>query len=241
MMPQISKRHALAVALTIAAGTVSFGCAANSEPTAQVEAADPGYLFERIQHARSLPALDNVLEPETLVKALPNHEFKVDTGVKTVRFSFSDAVVAGEVIKVTEGDGYIYDDGDAGRIVSFDDPEADARDMVVTMRVEDAAGTGQDIVNFRMGVLIDSNPDEMMASLRGLGEAVVVLEKIESGHHTGEYIPVLSGALIGDVSSAGEADFPALGENENEFVGTTDTVDEILAKTEESAPVETIE
>lgn len=237
--------HVARLAAAVICAAACGACGSSSDENT----ASPDYAFHAISEARASQHL-SILEPVSLEDALPNSTFVTDSpDGEPVEFSFSDAVITGNVVDVSPGVAIAYseaspsswtDDSERQYEVEFDDPRASERDVLVTVRVDKATGSLADSIDedftFRFGVVNDADPSQYMASLRSLGKVVVVLEKIRSGERKGEYIPTMRGALLGEVTRNGSLDFPGLDTEEafEDFVGDLDTEESLL----EAATVE---
>lgn len=242
-MSQAPCRLAIAaVALAVVGGAT--GCGADGD---DVSAGDPGYAYQAIASLRANLDL-NVLEPHRLVDALPNREISIKTHRGEATGRFSDLVAAGRVTMVTPHEGIYYPnaaptapgDEEAGaKVVAFDDPDADERVALVTLQVDWSAGAkvGQTL-QFRIGVPPGADPGKFLAGVRGIGEAVVLLDRIDDGRYKGDYYPILGYAGLGTVADDGTISFDGLGDEERDFSGGVDTLDEL--ETEASRPDTTL-
>lgn len=207
-----------AAAVAAALGALS-GCAA-SEP----EAGDPALFFDRVATSREAHvAIQN--EPAHLADALPQEQ----TGR-----SWSALALEGTVVSVEPQHGVHYPNADPGHrgneeagaeIVAFDDPRAHERVLTLTVEPEWSTGADEDVV-ITLGASGDIDPEKFVSSLRGLDDVVAVLGQRVGGRTAGEYHPILNGALLGRVDSAGTIHFDGLGAEEKEFVDGIDTVKE---------------
>lgn len=243
MFNQADAKARAATAAFVAAALALGGCGASDSRTTRAErqaeqqAGDPAYVFAQIVALRDSDLID-VIEPRFLGEALPNHMSKARTGDGAlVEHHFSDVVAVGGVTDVRPGDGVVYPNDpkdtsgndEESRVVAFDDPAAAERNVLVTVELEASSGEKIDAesLTFRMGVLMDANPAEFLAGLRGLDEIAVVLTRIEDGRDKGELVPAMSGALLGQVEGD-TVSFPGLGKDQTEFLGGVDTVDELI-------------
>jgi hypothetical protein len=210
--------------LLIAASTVT-GCGNQdgSQPAQAFEEDGGAYFYSRVQYIREEVA-PNVVESRTLAEALP-------CGKAPTRL---DLIVDGEVLDVAPGDGIVWgDEEDSVRLTKFDDPNADERDVVLTIQPARAMTSGGDMSNpepvtVRMGVLGGSDPDRFVASLDSLERVTALLAVIPDGAHKGEYYPAYSGAGLG--AADGETlTFPGLGKSQEKFLGGTTSTDELFA------------
>lgn len=85
-------------------------------------------------------------------------------------------------------------------------------------------------IEFRMGVISGADPETFLASVQDMSRIVVVLKKRQDGRHAGGYMPLMGGALLGTVNSSGLLSFPALGALEDTFIGTLNTLDQVLTE-----------
>jgi hypothetical protein len=224
-------------------------CGTDSPDSAAVAAGDPGYAYQAIASMRANANL-SVLEPHSLVDALPNREIVVrsDQG-EGVKRRFSDVVAAGRITRVTPHEGILYphadpqDPGDEEadvKIVAFDDPDAAERVALVTMQVEWSAGTKVgEIIQFRIGVPVGADPNKFLEGVRGIDDAVVLLDLDDAGRNQGAYRPILNSAGLGSVDDDGAVAFEGLGDQERDFTAGIDTLDEL--KAEASKPDTTLE
>jgi hypothetical protein len=137
-------------------------------------------------------------------------------------------------VGVAKGPAFAHEADDELRSVDFDDPSAVERTVDVTVRIEDLFGpngrcdppeSGE--VTFRWGGLgrLDGPArTAYMEAMAGMGRVVAFL-KTRSDRDGEVYIPVLRGALLGQVDDLGEISFPGLGEDERSFIGSIQTLD----------------
>lgn len=223
----------------VAVATIATGCGA--APQENAAKGDPSDVFNAIVDLREHSAFD-AQEPRTLAEALPNSVTVISTAGRTFTNSWSDSVVVGHVSEVSPGDAIKYDhpeptytgpDEEAFHKVQFDDPTADERNVLVSMDVDWSTGDKVgDSVEFRMGVVGGADPDKYVASLRGLDHVVVLLATREDGRDKGDYYPILSGGLLGEVGPAGSLSFPGLGSDEARFLSGIDTVDDLRSQSQ---------
>ncbi len=219
----------LAVILLI--GAAASGCSASSEDTG-----DSAYSFRAIADLRAAAAHLSVLEPRTLIDALPNRRVQVDTGTEVVTSSFSDLVVTGRVLTVAPDEGRDYSPADprmigneeeAVRTVDFDDPAADERSALVTVKVGWSVGEAVgDTVTFRLGVPMNTDAKKFLAGVQAMGDVAVLLDQIEDGRHQGDYYPILNYGALGQVHPDGTLEFPGLA-GDGDLVAGLDTLDEL--------------
>ncbi|QCX26252.1 hypothetical protein [Nocardioides jishulii] len=200
------------------------GCSA-SNPEAE---GDPAFFFDRVAQLRaSHVAIQG--EPDDLAEAVADDVW-------------ADLVLEGTVVSVEPKHAVHYPDADPGhpgdeeagaQVVDFDDPRAHERVLDVTIDPEWSTGGGQD-VTLTLGASGDADPEQFLASLRGLNHVVAVLGQRTGGRSAGEYYPLLNGALLGRVDSQGRLHFDGLGEQEKEFVDGVDTVGELKETVEAS-------
>ncbi len=193
---------------------------------------EPDHFFARVAAHRAATTGAETAPPEDLRRALPNQIFVARTvRGDTVEFRHSDAVVAGRIVAVEPGEGVLYDEteDEEYELVDFDHPDADGRNVLVTLDIASAVGvdTADGTFTFRLGVLGGADPEDYMASIRGIGETAVVLARRSNGRHEGEYVPAVSAALIAEVDENGALTFPALADDKR-FRSGIDTVDELL-------------
>lgn len=211
--------------LCLGACLVLTGCSA-STPEAE---GDPAFFFDRVAQLRaSHVAIQG--EPDDLAEAVADD-------------AWADLVLEGTVVSVEPKHGVRYPHADPGhhgdeeagaQVVDFDDPRAHERVLKVAIDPEWSTGDGQD-VTVTLGASGDADPDQFLASLRGLRHVVAVLGQRTGGRSAGEYYPLLNGALLGRVDSQGHLHFDGLGEQEKAFVGGVDTVGELKETVEESS------
>lgn len=222
----MSHTRAKLVVIPLAAAAL-LSCGTQTDVESQAEVADPSYFYEQVQRVQSLEL--NMIEPQNLAAALPAQP-AIAGNAKAE--AFSEVVVYGTVDSVEPGVGYIYTDSEAGdeaKETAFDDPAADARDVVVKVVITDAVGLGQqETVDFRMGVLLNADPAQFMASLRGLGEVAALLDRMPDGARTGEYYPIMSGAGIARVEVDGSLVFEGLGKEAASFTGAIETAPNLM-------------
>jgi hypothetical protein len=227
-----------AAALVLAAVALG-GCGTSDSRATQVEQeiGNPAYVFDQVEALRD-SGLINAIQPRVIAEALPNYTVKARTvdGV-TIEHHYSNLVAVGRVTDVQPGDGIVYPsdprdpsvNDEESRVVKFDDPSAAERNVTVTMKLESSSGEriDSDDLTFRMGVVADADPAEFLAGLRGLKEIAVVLTRIEDGRSKGDLVPVMGGALLGEVDGD-TVSFPALGTEQAAFMGAVNTVDELM-------------
>lgn len=213
------------------------GTACGSTEESAVSEGDPQYVFAKVSELRDRHVLD-VLEPTSFENALPNRKLVANTTKGQVRTSWSDVVVTGTVTNVQPGTAVIYPNTNPTssaneeevRMVDFDDPEAHERNVVVTIRPSWSSGASVGAeVRIRMGVIGGADPAKFLAGLRGLqGELVVaLLDGRESGRHTGDFYPIMGGAMLGRVEADGKLRFSGMGDKESGFMCNIDTLNEL--------------
>ena len=229
-----------AVAVAIVGGGTA--CGTDGTDGTDVATGDPGYAYAAIASLRANLDL-NVVAPHRLVDALPNREISIKTHRGEATGRFSDLVAAGRITMVTPDQGITYPnaaptapgDEEAGaRVVAFDDPDADERVALVTLQVDWSAGAkvGQTL-QFRIGVPPGADPGKFLAGVRGIGEAVVLLDRIDDGRYEGDSYPILGSAGLGSLADDGTISFHGLGEEGRDFSGGVDTLDELKAEASE--------
>lgn len=224
-----------AVALAVASAA---GC--SSEGTdSDVSAGDPGYTYEVIASMRDSNADD--FEPRSLADALPNRQIVVRTDQGgDLKDSFSDVVVAGRITKVTPDEGVFYPNADStatgdeeadAKVVGFDNPDAHERIALVNLQVAWSAGAkvGKTL-QFRIGVPMETDANKYLAGVRGIDDAVVLLEQFEDGRYEGDYYPILGFAGLGSVGDDGTVLFEGFGDEASDFNAGIGTLDELKAE-----------
>lgn len=211
------------------------GCGSDSTGTADQVATRSADHFYSIVHETLWQ--DDALHAANLLQALPNRTIWSESQkAGRAESQFSDAIVAGKVVKVEPLRARIWNEDESYARVDFDDPRADGRSVSVTVEVTDTLGVQADdgLFTFTVGVLGSGNkdPQAYMASLRGLGDVAVVLERYDNGADPVEYSPAAGTTLIGQVGKDGGLSFPAYGEHEEEFVQGIETLDDLLAEAE---------
>ena len=170
--------------------------------------------------------------PATLADALPNRRFLHERPPGTVETELSVAVVVGQVIAVDKGPAFIHVGDDQLQEVGFDDPTAVERAIDVRVRVEQLFGPKGPVsqppqeVTIRWGGLgrLDRPArDDYIASARSLGHVVAVLDT-RMDRDGLAYIPILMGALLGQVRDDGTLRFPGLDDREQAFLGDITTL-----------------
>lgn len=197
---------------------------------------DPGLVFDRIRSFRRAGLVTHGPLPATLADALPNREFWFKEGRRTIEFRFSTAVVVGQVVGVTKGPAFAHEGDDRLRRVDFDDPSAAERAIDVRVRVEELFGphgrseiptSGELLVRWGgLGGLDGPRRRAYIAAMASMGRAVAVLEA-RRDRDDEVFIPVLRGALFGQVNGLGELMFPGMGDDEQSFVGSIQNVEEL--------------
>lgn len=170
--------------------------------------------------------------PAAMADVLPNRRFRLQEGSRSTEFGFSTAVVVGQVGGVDKGPAFIHVGDDLLQPVAFDDPAAVERAIDVRVRAElFVAAEGlvrppSNEVSFRWGGLggLDRRArDDYMASAQDLGRVVAVLNTRKDRDGL-VYIPILMGALLGQVRDDGVLRFPGLGDREKTFLGEIPTL-----------------
>lgn len=228
----MSKKAIVAATAAAALLLAACGSSTSAEDPATSVTADSSYFYTQVEDLRSRLDLD-VIEPQNLLAALPNHRLLAPLLDPLLAKPFSDLLVVGTVTDVRKGDAVKHGEAeDSITVVDFDDPDAVERNVVVTVDPEQVAGTspGPGPIEFRMGVLSGADPETFLASIQDMTRIVVVLKKRQDGRHEGDYMPLMSGALLGTVDTAGLLSFPALGALETTFIGTLNTVDKLLTE-----------
>lgn len=237
-------RAAARVLLVVLLGVGIGGCGSDIQPVDSSEnrsqVGDAKDFFRAVADLRSVDL--NVIEPRSVLDALPNREISVRTGDREVLTGFSSVVAAGRVTEVAPGEGLRYPNDDPTstaneeaeiEVLKFGDARADERNVLVTMAVAWSAGEEVgDTVSSRIGVPAEADPDEFLAGLRDLDRIVVILDEIVTGRHVGSYYPVLRGAGLAGVGSAGQLHFGGLGADEEAFLLGVHSLEELMAEAE---------
>jgi len=168
-----------------------------------------------------------------LVDSLFNRRFRHERPSGSADIGFSVALVVGEVIAVDKGPTFIHVGDDRLQEVDFDDPTGVERTIDVRVRVDqffEAEGqttpppAGE--ITFRwggLGKLDRTARDDYIASAQSLGRVVAVLDARKDRDRL-VYIPILMGALLGQVRNDGTLRFPGLGDRERSFLGDITTL-----------------
>lgn len=222
------------IKMIVAVGlTLWFGACSSASPTTSSST----YFYDAVSASRSNLSVD-VLEPSTLVEALPSTVVVAETVKGQVEHSFSDLVITGRIVGVRPGNAVHYENLDrvgrpgvndeAWREVDFYSSEAHERNVLVTVAVSKSSSQSQvKELEFRMGVPGGGDPEKFMASVRGIGESIILLEEREDGRNAGDLMPILRGAGIGELEPDGGISFPGLGEESTKFVGDLRTSDDV--------------
>ncbi len=226
------RTRGLLIAAAALAGAATTACGADGS---SAPVGDPSDAYRAIAEMRAGSSLD-ALEPRRLVDALPNREIVVRTDAGDVaKGRFSDVVAAGRIVSVTPHEGIAYPDADptapgdeeAGvEVLAFDDPKAAARVALVALDVDWSAGeeVGRTL-EFRLAVPAGIDPDRFLAGIRGIQDAVVLLDRDEAGRNKGAYRPILNAAGLGSVGVNGALSFDGVGAKELEFTAGMDTIE----------------
>jgi hypothetical protein len=167
-----------------------------------------------------------------MADALPNRRFLHERPSGTVETSFSVAVVVGQVVAVDKGPAFVHVGDDQLQEVDFDDPDAAERAIDLRVRVElrfgpqGLASRRSEEITIRwggLGRLERPARDEYIASARSLGRVVAVLDTRKDRDGL-VYIPILMGALLGQVRDDGTLRFPGLDDREEAFLGDITTL-----------------
>ncbi|WP_300679910.1 hypothetical protein [Nocardioides sp.] len=229
----MSKLTHTSFALTLGvAAMLSISACGTTQSSTEATDSPGGYLFER---AATVHQQVSRTGPATLREALPNHPGEYTKGSSTIKVKFSEDVVEGTVSSVTRDEAVIYDDTHLvndepqAKIVDWDDPRADERTLMVTLRDVRSLSTDTVLpsVTFRIGVLVGSDPDQFADSVTSLRKVVVLLERRPDGRHQGEWMSALGAAGIGVVSSDDSVHFPGMGTHEASFTNGINTVTEL--------------
>ncbi|SFM24856.1 hypothetical protein SAMN05421671_0594 [Pimelobacter simplex] len=229
--------RATAVAVATAALVLMAGCgtqtAGEADPGAH-RVGDPDYVFDQIKTARE-SGVALVSHPDSLLDSLPNHHVIAKTEKGTIETAFTDLVLTGKVVDVRPGDAVRYTSTDPSfegneeegiKSVDFDDPAANDRNVVVTIKPTWSAGEKiGETIEVRMGTA-GGDPHDFMAGLRGLqdDETLWLLKRSAQSRYQGEWTTVMGSALVGPVGQDGTINFPALGGDEEGFVKTLTTI-----------------
>lgn len=195
---------------------------------------DAALVFEGIRSLRRTGLVTHGPLPATLADALPNRRFWFNEDGRTIEFEFSSAVVVGQVVGVTMGPAFTHEGNDQLRRVDFDDPSAAERTIDVWVRVDEFFGPngrsqtpsiGEVLLRWGgLGRLDDPTCSAYIAAMARMGRIVAVLQtRLDRDGEV--FIPVLQGALFGQVTPLDELVFPGLGEDEYSFKGTIQTLD----------------
>lgn len=184
--------------------------------------ADPGRseergLFDAIRATNSATSRGGALY-RTIAEALPTQRWITDQGVE---FSFADVAVVGDVVSVTEGRSFAYEEDPDVEVVidlPFNDPKAQISTVHLEIAVETVSVDKADREigkTVRVGLALPAPVDvEAIAEeLSGRGGVVVVLLYEPSSVFS--YDPTLwaileDGNLLGVVDSGGNVTFPSI-------------------------------
>lgn len=238
-----SRRSVGRLVIGVAAATVlalTAGCGAESSGGADQgasEIGDPAYVFDQIKTVHeSGVALFSY--PDSLLDSLPNHRVVAKTEAGTVETSFTDLVLTGTVVDVRPGDAVRYTNANPGHrgneedgieAVDFGARSASDRNVIVTIKPNWSSGESiGETLEVRMGTA-GGDPYDFMAGLRGLQEkeSLWLLKRATQGRYKGEWSTVMGSALVGPVAHDGAVDFPALGDDEADFVKSLTTVSDL--------------
>lgn len=194
---------------------------------------DPGLVFDDIRTLRATRSVIHGPVPATLADALPHRRFCFREDGRTIEFEFSKAVIVGGVVGVTKGPAFAHEADDELRSVDFDDPSAAERAIDVHVRIDELFGpngrreppVSREVI-FRwggLGRLDDPARSAYIAAMPSMGRIVAVL-KTRSDRDGEVYIPLLQGALLGQVNDIDELTFPGLGDDERSFIGSIQTL-----------------
>ena len=238
--PRAPRRLAIAAVALSVAGVTACGSDGTDK---EVAAGDPSDAYRVI--AAMHEASTNDVQPHNLAEALPNRQVTVSVeGSADVVDSFTDVVVTGPITSVTPDEGIYHPDASAttagdkeaqaqaqAQVVGFDNPDAQERVAIVTMQVDWSAGEKVGpTLQFRIGVPVDTDANKFLAGVRGIDDAVVLLNRFPDGRYKGDYYPILDFAGLGSVGDDGSLAFDALGDEESTFLAEVNTLDELKAE-----------
>lgn len=234
-----TRRVATAIASLAVVGALVSGCASGREspPAATVSQGEARQAIARqavfAQIERRAGAGDAVNLPKNLAEFLPNRLFSFEGGEPAPKAA---GIVVGHVTAVSEGRAYVLvgDDADSDTEVPFDTKDPLWLTIDVTLEISQGWGefagdpTGASTVSFAVFIDGSEDPQQVIDNYSQLGQIIVVLTA--PGRYT--YDPTLyrvaaSGSMIGTVSDDGKISFPAKGEEEEEFLHGTPTLDDL--------------
>jgi len=190
---------------------------------------DGAYFFARVRYVADVIDPDVFGTPRTLHDALPCFQGKTRDVIPT------SVAAEATIVNVEPGSGIIWNEDAAGSddpvtLTEFDDPEADERDVVLTLDVaRSMTAPGVDVsrgtIKARMGVLAGADPEQFRASLASIGEAFVLLSTTPDGAHQGDFYPSLGGAGIIPIQPDGDLSLIGFGDEGGRFAGSLTAVD----------------
>lgn len=207
----------------IAAALVASGCSGTP-----VAVSGPELAVSALA-ARSTAA-SSLRHDSTLPEILPNAPVRIGGGEPT---ALSDIVAVGTVESVEPGAAFAIEgeDADGGTRVDWDADGALWRTAVAELAVSDAVGT--ELKKIRFGVTFNGSvdPDEALASTRGLGRIALVLQASTYSYDDRLHRIAHEGGLLAQVDEQGGLRFAEAVEDPayfDEYAQGIDTVDELM-------------
>lgn len=232
---------ASSLGMVLAAGTdlgIHRGHASELEPLSGHAAYD----FAVAHLAARAEATDEVSLEHSLAELLPNQKFSI-AGARPE--PLAAGFVIGVITSFEPGAGYVVDgdEGSPGRVVSFEEPDALWRVAELEVAVESSFdGAIEDGSTIRVGLAFDG-PIDPRTMENGLVDRRVLMVLDQPGlfsHNSALYSLGGAGSLLGFVRD-GDVSMPLLGESEEAFVGSLDTVKELTAAAAATVPVIDVE
>lgn len=162
------------------------------------------------------PLVTALGEPRTLAESLPQG------GGAAASVGVPVSIIVGQVTGVANGEAWEHTGADGHRIVDFDSPTADERNVVMSVQVEESYGAeiADRTVGVRVGLHGGADVEQFKLTLASLGKVIIGLNYNDDGWPT----PALSGRFIALVDAAGALTFPALANDGSVFMGSVNTL-----------------
>ena len=220
-MQRVNSRVALArLACAVIVGGTLTACSQGDE--------SGGDRVQQMYNEREIASVR--LAPEkSLGDLLPNHLFAVD-GMEPR--PLAAGIVIGSIGAVEPGAAYVANrDSAGGTEVSFDDPNALWRLMIVSVDVERSAGSIEgEAVRMILPIDGDVDPQSFSRDVEAMGTVIAVLDRpgafeVDTSAHPVHW----DGVFLAPVDADGSFAFAALGDAAEGFQAELDTVDEVMA------------
>lgn len=232
-------RAGVATSLVVSAALLT-GCGQETLPVTNDNPEATSYVFSQIADITEGGQIRTLSEPENLADALPNSFYMLPGSQRA--FPASDLVVSGTVEGTPTGVARRATGEDSYEPVEFDDPSADERAVDVTISVKEvlAGEWAEKSLTFRVGLVGADDPLLFLEGLASMGDIVAVLDRNTESDRSkddAQFIPLMSGGLLGQVSEDGSFRFPGLGDREKAFMAGLDTANELTLQADKFTPL----